>query len=308
MQKYAVAFPARDAFYIGLSTTFYEEYESFRNIYELASNYMGEDLYEISYKKSSLKPELHMVCLLTHCYGAYNILTEYLHMPSASLGLSQGEFTAITASGSIKFPEILKLVYNLELLIIQNEQVKEGIMARVMELDREKVRECCRYVDPYEKKVSIAMYLSNEQNIISGQKDAVDRACTLAKEKGAKWTLKLSSGGGFHSPICSAVMENARSVFNMFEFKDSLYLVYSCVDGIGSLSGERIKERISTQISKPVLLDKLILNLKADSVERIIELGSGCTICGNTRIIDHNLECCWVNNTKDLSYVLKLFE
>ena len=179
-------------------------------------------------------------------------------------------------------------------------------MVRVIELEREKVHECCRQVDPNEINVSIAMYFSNDQHIISGQKDAVDEVCKLAKEQGARWALKLPSGGGFHNLICKPVMEDARPVFESYEFKEAMYLVYSCVDGRGSSSGERIKERISTQISKPVLWDSLVLNLRKDGIERIIELGSGSTVSGNTRIIDPALECRWVNNTKDLCEVLEL--
>ncbi len=92
--KYTVAFPGRDAFYKGLDKGFYDRFDIIRKTFEEASEYLGEDLYHISYIKPEIKAELHTACLITHCFGVYEAVKAYLKPPSGIVGFSHGEFTA----------------------------------------------------------------------------------------------------------------------------------------------------------------------------------------------------------------------
>lgn len=306
LSKYAVAFPARDAFYHGLSASFYDEFETFRKIYDMASSFIGENLHEISYKNPEGKPQLHTVCLITHCYALYRVLEEYfLKQPSAAIGFSQGEFTAVASGGVLAFPNILKLIYDLELLLASNEKIISGTMERVFGLDREKLYECCHSIDPDKRHISLGICLSNDQNVISGVKEKILKVSRLAKENGARWVISLGSGGSFHSPLCLEILGESDKIFDTFAFSDSDFPIYSCADGSSSRIGKQIKKMLSKQIAMPILWDTIISNLKMEGINKIIELGPGCTISGNTRIIDPSIESKWINNVKDLSDLLK---
>ncbi len=74
LDNYSIAFPARDAFYHGLSKEFYNEFSEFRNVFDEASDCMHNDLHEVSYINPKIKPELHTVCLITHCIALYKLL------------------------------------------------------------------------------------------------------------------------------------------------------------------------------------------------------------------------------------------
>lgn len=299
-QKYAVAFPGREAFYQGLCPSFYRQYRLFRDIYDAASNYLREDLYHVSYEDGSLKPDLHTVCLITHCYGMYSVLMQDLPRPSASLGFSQGEFTAAAAAGAMKFPEILGLVRRLESLIIDNGEITGGAMARVVELDREELQRCCLKADPRREEVKIAIYLSPDQNIISGSRQGVAEVARLAHERGARWVIPLNSGGAFHSPHCSAILERSGPVFDEYRFTDAEYNVYSCTSGSCSTDAGDIKERLSRQIAMPVLWDRIVLDLKSAGILKMLELGPGSTVSGNSRIICSEIEYRWLNHAEEI--------
>lgn len=305
MFSYAVAFPARDTFSQGLSSSFYDEHEQFREIYHAASQCIGEDLYEISYQNNTAKPELHTVCLITHCYALYQLFRLNAKVPDAAIGFSQGEFTAAAAAESLDFLSILQLVYRLEKIIANSPEVTGGRMARVVELDREILLKCCEEADPGGKKLSLAILFTNDQNVVSGSADAIERVARLAKQKGARWVLPLGNGGAFHSPLCKEILSRSTPIFEEYDFKDTQIPVYSCIDGCGSRTGTVIRKKLSSQIAGPIVWDRLVHNLTQQGVDTIIELGPGCSISGNTRIIDPSVKCNWVNDIQDLESILK---
>ncbi|MCC5466521.1 ACP S-malonyltransferase [Pelosinus baikalensis] len=302
-ENYAVVFPARDAFYKGLSPTFYNNYDFFKDIMDTASDYIGYDLCEISYKNPVLNPELHTVCLVAHCYAVYKLVVRHVKGPIAAAGFSQGEFTAVASAGSMQFPQVLKLIYELEQLVITNDSIKDGMMARVMELDRNKLMECCRIVDPEETSVVLATYLSRDQNVISGSKVKVAEVARLAKKSGARWVIPLDTAA-FHSPLCLNMAAESTPIFGRYNFSDSEYPVYSCVDGEGAVKGNQIKEKLSKQLAAPILWDRIVGNFKSLGIDGILELGAGCTVSGNIRIIDESIKCQWINTAEDLEKMI----
>ena len=303
-EKYSIAFPARDSFYHGLCRDFYDEFREFREIFDTASSFIGEDLFDISYVKQQLKPEYHTVCLITHCMALYRLLLKYLKKPHAAIGFSHGEFAAVSAAGSVLFPDILNLIYELEVLLISDTIIRDGSMVRVMELDRAQLRECCNIIDPIGESISLSITYSNDQNVVSGRTDKIKELSKLAKEKGARWVIPLNGGGAFHSPLCLKILKESRQIFDRYEFNDAEYGVFSCVDGEMATDGGKIKEKLSQQIAMSILWDTLIRNQKDYGCKSIIELGPGCTISGNTRIIDDSIKCRWINDLNDFEDII----
>jgi len=306
--NYSIAFPARDAFYHGLSRDFYDEFSEFRNAFNEASDFLNEDLYKVAYENPKIKPELHTVCLITHCMALYKVLLLHVERPHAAIGFSQGEFAAVSASGTVPFPEILKLVYELELLLINDSTISNGSMVRVMELDRELLRECCNSIDPNGDSIALSITYSNDQNVVSGRSDKIKELSKLAKEKGARWVIPLDGGGAFHSPLCRDILHASKQIFDRYQFHDAEYAVFSCVDGEILMDGTNIKAKLSQQIAMPILWDALIKNQKEYGSHCILELGPGCTISGNTRIIDDSITCRWINDMNDFKNIIKIAE
>jgi len=305
--SYSIAFPARDAFYHGLSKGFYHEFSEFKNVFDLASEFMKENLFEVAYENTKIKPELHTVCLITHCMALYRLLLLHIRKPYAAIGFSQGEFAAVSAAGAVSFPEILMLVYELELLLINDRDIKNGSMVRVMELDRKKLRECCQVADPEGENIALSITYSQDQNVVSGRTEKIKELSILAKEKGARWIIHLD-GGAFHSPLCQNAMKNARPIFDKYQFQDAEYGVFSCLDGEMATDSDVIKNKLSKQIAMPIAWDTLIKNQKAYGNKFILELGAGCTISGNTRIVDDTITCKWINHLNDFKDLIKLFK
>ncbi|WP_432409037.1 ACP S-malonyltransferase [Wukongibacter sp. M2B1] len=300
MSKYIAVFPGREAFYKGLSKSFYREYKIVRDIFKEASTFMGEDLEYICYENPNVKPELHTTCLITHCYAMYNALGQTLPSPLGVAGFSQGEFTALAIAQSLRFPQVLELVYRLESLIYRSPIIMDGKMMRVVGLQTRELEKCCKEVDTKCEKVTIAIYLSDEQNIISGDKKAVEKVADMAKKRGARWIIDLNSIGTFHSPLCQSILRESDVIFDQYNFSDAQLPVYCCIDGRPWVKGLDLKSRLTVQIARSVQWSKVIKNIRHQGIKHIVEIGPGCTVSGNSRLADPDMECVWINDTRGI--------
>ncbi|MEF2965909.1 ACP S-malonyltransferase [Paenibacillus sp. M1] len=304
--KYSIVFPGREAFYKGLNRSFHDAFPLFRRIYKVASDSLKEDLFRISFVAPGERPDLHTVCLITYCYGiAAVLLSKSKHLsPSAVAGFSQGEFTASTFAGALSLPHVLGLVHRLEKLLLNHSHLINGSMARIVELDRGILEQCCRRIDPDRRAVCIAIYLSSDQNIISGAATEVEQVCRLAKASGARWAIPLNDGA-YHSPLCRSIQMMSKPIFDEYRFCETSYPLYSCTDGKASTAGPEILKKLSVQIGMPVLWDTVVENFRKEVISHVFELGPGCTVSANSRLICPELRYMWINSPEDLNHAVE---
>lgn len=299
--SFAFAFSARDAVEYGMNDSFYKHFEEFRAVIEKAESYLNLNVLDLICNKEKLdqKPKLKTICLIVYCFGIYKIMEKHFGRPAAAAGFSQGEFTSLLAGGCLTLPETLNMVCQLEELLFEDEMILNGFMARVIGIPRELLHRCCLEVDPDGTNVSIAIFFTDDQNIISGRREEVLLVVDMAKKRGARWVINLGAGA-FHSPLCQSVLEMSDKIFRKYSFQDAAFDLYSNIDGGCSTAGESINKKLSVQISKPILWDKLIRNIRARGIKKVIELGPGCMISGNSRNICSEISYMWINHSGDI--------
>ena len=141
---------------------------------------------------------------------------------SAVAGHSLGEFSALTAIGSLSFEDGLKLVIKRARAMQKACEKEPSTMAAVLGLEDEIVEEICANVDGV---VVAANYNCPGQLVISGAIPAVEAACAKLSEAGARRAMLLPVGGAFHSPLMEPAREELASaientLFNILSKKD----------------------------------------------------------------------------------------
>ena len=124
--------------------------------------------------------------------------------PDMAAGHSLGEFSALTACGALSFEDGLSLVSKRAQAMQAACDVTKGTMAAVLALADDVVEQVCQDMDGI---VVAANYNCHGQLVISGAFSAVEAACEVLKEKGAKRALLLPVGGAFHSPLMEPAQE-----------------------------------------------------------------------------------------------------
>ena len=125
----------------------------------------------------------------------------------------------------------------------------EGTMAAILALENEIIEDVCAKING---KVVAANYNCPGQVVISGEYTAVQKACELLTEKGARRALILPVGGAFHSELMNEAKEELSEAINKAKFNEPICPIYQNVNGLAETSLVLIKENLISQLTSPV--------------------------------------------------------
>ena len=197
--------------------------------------------------------------------------------PDMVAGHSLGEFSALAAAKAMKFEDALRLVA-IRAREMQKccEQVP-GLMAAIIGLSNEQVEEICAAT---EGTVIPANYNCDGQIVISGEKEAVEKACEAAKAAGAKRALPLAVSGAFHSPLMEPARIELGKAIETTEIVAPVCPVYQNVTGRPETDPEAIKKNLLDQLTSPVRWTQSVKNMLVEGADHFIELGPGNVLQG----------------------------
>lgn len=196
-------------------------------------------------------------------------------------GHSLGEFSALTAAGALSFADGLKLVSKRAMAMQKCCEANPGAMAAIIGMPDEDVDKYCKEVTAEGKGIVIpANYNCPGQLVISGNKEAVERACEVIKEAGAKRAIMLPVGGAFHSPLMQNAKDELEAAIKATTFHKPICPVYQNVDGKAHTEPEEIKQNLVAQLTAPVLWTKEVQAMVEAGATEFVECGPGRALQG----------------------------
>lgn len=281
MSKTALVFPGQGAQYTGMTNDLYGSFEEAKVIIDKADSLLDFDLISMMHddnKKEELsKTENTQPALLTHSIAIMEILSKYKEFKyDACLGLSLGEYSALTAANAIDFDDAVTLVRKRGLIMSNEVADGEGAMCAVIGASRELIEQCILKLES--NTVEIANYNSPAQIVISGEKVAVEKAAVLLKENGAKRTIMLDVSGPFHSSLLKGAGEKLKLELDKVDMKEPSVDVVSNVDANIHKDPAEIKSILVKQVYSSVLWEDSISKLIDEGFDRFIEIGPGKTL------------------------------
>jgi [acyl-carrier-protein] S-malonyltransferase len=192
-------------------------------------------------------------------------------------GHSLGEFSALVANGTLKFEDGLSLVSKRALAMQAACDRVPGTMAAVLGLEDSVVEAICAGV---EGVVVPANYNCPGQLVISGEVEAVNRACDKLKEAGARRALVLPVGGAFHSPLMEPAREDLASAIESTRFGKPSCPIYQNVSSTAVIDPSTIKQHLISQLTAPVKWTQSVQNMVNDGAKAFTEVGPGNVLQG----------------------------
>lgn len=299
MPKIACVFPGQGAQYPGMGKEIAENYKEANRIFDLASERLGIDMKKLCFEGNEeelKKTENTQPSILTTSIALLEVLKLRGIEPEVTAGLSLGEYSALVASKAIKFEDAVALVKKRGKYMQEAVPAGEGTMAAVMGLEREKVMECLKMASGY-GVVEAANFNCPGQIVIAGHTRAVEKACTLLKERGAKRAIMLPVSAPFHSSLLKPAGEKLAKELEKVEISDNELPVVSNVDAQVIMNRYEIKRKLVEQVSSSVLWEDSIRHMIEMGVDTFIEVGPGKTLSAFVRKIDKNL---YVYNVEDV--------
>ena len=139
------------------------------------------------------------------------------------------------------------------------------------------------------------------QIVISGHTAAVERAVSLAGERGAKRSKLLPVSAPFHCSLMKPAQDRLEGDLNKLKLQKPVYPVVCNVDAALVTDGLRARDTLVRQVTGSVKWEQSMKLLIAQGVQRFIEVGAGKVLCGLMRQIDRSKTCFNVSDEESLT-------
>ncbi len=215
-------------------------------------------------------------------------------------GHSLGEYSALCAAGTFSLADTAKLLRIRGDAMQQAVPAGQGGMAAIIGLDTEAVEDVARNASNVEEICVLANYNAPGQVVISGNAGAIERACELAKEAGAKRALPLNVSAPFHSPLMQPAAERMREALAEVEMKDAAVPVIANVTADAVKEANMIRSLLVDQVTGSVKWSDSVLALHDSGVTHAVELGTGKVLSGLVRRIAKDIETSNIDGPQDI--------
>jgi [acyl-carrier-protein] S-malonyltransferase len=288
MSKTAFIFPGQGSQSIGMTADIASEFAVVAKTFDEASEVLSYDLWDVVQNGPEERlgsTEVTQPALLAAGIATWRAWKALGGAdPDFMAGHSLGEYTALVAAGSLSFSDAVGLVARRGQLMQQATPAGSGAMAAVLGLDDDVLVGVCEQASEGQV-VSCANFNSPGQVVIAGDKAAVDRACELATQAGARRAIPLAVSVPSHCELMRPAAEALETVLAGIEVGAPEIPVLHNVSTGPAGKPDEVRAALVQQLWRPVRWSDTVLRLVADGVERFAECGPGKVLAGLNRRI-----------------------
>lgn len=284
----AYIFPGQGAQFSGMGKDLYDGSDLAKELFDTANEIVGFSITDVMFNGTAedlQQTKVTQPAIFLHSV----ILAKTLgsdFKPEMVAGHSLGEFSALVANGALGFEAALTLVSQRAQAMQKACELQPSTMAAVLGLEDEVVEIVCKETPGI---VVAANYNCPGQLVISGEIDAINKACETLTEKGARRALVLPVSGAFHSPLMEPAREELAAAIEATEFAIPICPIYQNVIAKAVTDPKEIKENLISQLTAPVRWTQTIQQMISDGGTEFIELGPGKVLQGLMRKIDRSV-------------------
>ena len=291
--KIAFVFPGQGSQYVGMGKELCGQFPVARKVFAEAEDALGFALSQLCFAgpEAELKlTENTQPAILTASIAALRVLeAETALRPELVAGHSLGEYSALVAVGALRFADAVKVVRERGRLMQQAVPAGSGAMAVILGLEMAAVRALCADASQGEV-VAPANYNGGGQIVIAGSKNAVTRAMSLAKERGAKRALDLPVSAPFHCPLMQPAADGLKEILRDVAVEPFAVGVVTNVEAEVNRDASRVKTLLIEQAVQPVRWEESVMKLSQLGCRRALEIGPGKILNGLIKRIAPALE------------------
>ena len=285
----AYIFPGQGAQFTGMGLDLYENSPEAQHLFEDANSILGFNITDIMFEGTAdqlKETKVTQPAIFLHSVILAKTLGDSFK-PDMVAGHSLGEFSALVANGALSFEDGLKLVSQRAMAMQKACEIQPSTMAAVLGLEDKLVEDICAKT---EGVVVAANYNCPGQLVISGEVEAINRACEAMKEAGARRALVLPVGGAFHSPMMEPAREELAAAIENTTFSKPNCPIYQNVTASAIIDESEIKANLISQLTAPVRWTQSVQQMIADGATLFTEVGPGKVLQGLVKKIDRSAE------------------
>ena len=303
----AFLFPGQGSQYIGMGADFCAEFAVASQTFEEASDALGIDVAKLCFEGEAtilaLTANAQPAILTTSVAALRVVLEETEIRPDLLAGHSLGEFTALVASGCVRFRDAVRIVRKRGEFMQEAVPPGVGKMAAVLGLTSKEVSELCAGVAGEKAVVSPANFNSPTQTVISGEAGAVEAVSRIAKEKGARRVVELEVSAPFHCSLMEPAAVRLREVIAKVDLHPMKYPVVTNIEATANSDPARVEDILVEQVVSPVRWAESLEFIKSSGVSEFFEIGPSKVLSGLVKRTLRDVSCASIEKPDELHHI-----
>lgn len=306
MKKIAFVFPGQGSQSVGMLNAWADN-QTVQQAIQVANEALGQDLGALIANGPDTDLNLTTNTQPAMLLAAVAMFNAWVDaggaLPDIVAGHSLGEYSALTASGVLHLADAVKLVRVRANAMQDAVPVGVGAMAAVLNLDDAQIRQVCTEA-AQGQVVEPVNFNAPGQIVIAGHKEAVERACELAKAAGARRAVLLPVSAPFHSSLLEPAAQVLAEALKRVELDSPRIPVINNVDVEWPDDINDIKSALARQAYHPVRWVETIEKMRDLGVTHIVECGPGKVLAGLVKRIDKDMVVLSINDPASLEHTL----
>jgi len=307
--KLAAVFPGQGSQSPGMLADLAAQYKVVGETFAEASEHLGYDLWDVAQNGSAEQQRQTEITQPLMFVGGMAVwrIWQQLKMPAPSYvaGHSLGEYTAMTAAGAIDFVAATKLVALRGKLMAGAVEPGVGGMAALLGMDDDAVVAMCNELTTEDGVVQAVNFNSPGQVVISGHLKALEHACVVAKDKGARKAMVLPVSVPNHSSLMQPAQAELAAAIDSAGFVQPKIPVVQNAEAKVLDSLDALRASLRNHVINPVYWTDSIRYMAKNGVTELVEIGPGKVLAGLCKRIDKSIT---THAIESLAAVEKLIE
>lgn len=309
---FAFVFPGQGSQVVGMGQELAAAFPTAAEVFEIVDDTLGENLTKVMFEgpedilklTRNAQPALMAVSMavlrVLEDEGGFDIGSKVKYVAGHSLG----EYSALAAARTFSISDTAKLLKIRGHSMQEAVPVGEGAMAALLGLDINLASKIADEAGQGEI-CTTANDNANGQVVISGAKEAVERAIVIAKNNGAKRGVILPVSAPFHCALMAPAAHAMREALSSVRMDDPVVPLIANVTASEVSDAAEIRRLLVEQVTGMVRWRESVLFMRAHGVDKLVEIGPGKVLSGLVKRINADMTVQSISTPKDVEVFFK---